>query len=174
MSAESIFTVYHVVRIEMWNGRSSFDLFLSMKSTVTPHNLHHDSYRIFRWPLCYYYLFCMSTFLATRTTHRQSISLSHTHTYTHTRRQEKIQHQTLENFHRLLQLLASGSNSRWEDILHAWGAVSWAAEHGANQANYETHGYVRTSMYAYMRIVYIVYTLCVLYILYLLYIVCIA
>ena len=45
----------------------------------------------------------------------------------------------MEDLHRLLQLLAGGSDSGREDPVHARRAESRAAEHGAGEADNETY-----------------------------------
>lgn len=54
-------------------------------------------------------------------------------------RQEKIQHQTMEDVHWLLQLPPGRRHRWWEDSLHARWLESWAFEHGSNQENHETY-----------------------------------
>lgn len=45
----------------------------------------------------------------------------------------------MENFHRLLQLLANRSNYRWENLHHAWRIESRFKLYGTDSSGNETH-----------------------------------
>ena len=51
--------------------------------------------------------------------------------------QEKVQHQALEDVHRLFQLSAGRRHHRRKDFLHARRPLAWAQQHGADPQNHE-------------------------------------
>lgn len=54
-------------------------------------------------------------------------------------RQTSIQHQTMENLHRLLQLFAHCRHCWWKDLLLPRWTESWPAEHGTDTSHYASH-----------------------------------
>ena len=54
-------------------------------------------------------------------------------------RQETLQHQTVENIHRLFQLSPNRRHCGREDLLLPRRSESWSPEHGADQKDHETH-----------------------------------
>ena len=55
------------------------------------------------------------------------------------RMQEALQHQTVEDVYRLLQLLACGCHCWWKDLLLPWWAESWSPVYGTNPAYHATY-----------------------------------
>ena len=54
-------------------------------------------------------------------------------------RQTALQHQAVEDFHRLFQLPSRGSHCRREDFLLPWRFEPRPSVHGTDQTHHETH-----------------------------------